>query len=407
MENKILMKAIEALTIAKQRDNEASELAANGEDTLQTWEKAVAAYTFSVELFQKGIQYEQVPSSKEQYARTMLECLNRAEEIKKALKDFPDKAASPKGSGGVGQAHAKPADKKDDGDKAKLEGQLASAIVREKPNVKWGDVAGLELAKESLKEAVILPARFPQLFVGKRKPWKGILLYGPPGTGKSFLAKAVATETDGQFLSVTASDLMSKWVGEGEKLVKTLFAMAHELAPSVIFVDEIDSVATARTEGENDATRRVKTEFMTCMDGVGKDSGGVLVLAATNVPWELDLAIRRRFQKRIYIALPEAPARASIFALNLGDTPHCLSAEDFAELGSLTDMYSGSDIANVTQEALWFSVRKCQQAKQFMVDGEGMCTPCDEYPSCPQVNLTKTTTIDDRSLHDNPTQTRP
>lgn len=378
MENRLLKAAIEALQIANIKDREATTLAAEGKDTVVKWEEAIEAYSVSVEFFKKGIVYEQVPSAKEQYTRKMLDCLERAEKIKDALNGRTDDAA-PKGAAGVGQAHA-PAAKKDSDDKAKLEAQLASAIVHEKPNIKWGDVAGLELAKESLKEAVILPVRFPQLFVGKRKPWKGILLYGPPGTGKSFLAKAVATEADSQFLSVTASDLMSKWVGEGEKLVKTLFAMAHEMKPSVIFVDEIDSVATSRTEGENDATRRIKTELMTCMDGVGKDSSGVLVLAATNVPWELDLAIRRRFQKRIYIALPEAPARGTMFQLNLGDTPHCLRAEDFAELGSMTEMYSGSDINNVTQEALWGPMRTCQHARQFIVDAEGCFTVSSSPP---------------------------
>lgn len=106
----------------------------------------------------------------------------------------------------------------------------------EKPNVKWDDVAGLEGAKEALKEAVILPARFPQLFVGKRKPWKGILLYGPPGTGKSYLAKAVATEADSTFFSVSSSDLVSKWQGESEKLVRNLFELAREKKPSIVFI---------------------------------------------------------------------------------------------------------------------------------------------------------------------------
>ena len=139
---------------------------------------------------------------------------------------------------------------------------LEGAIVTEKPNVSWDDVAGLDNAKQSLQEAVILPSRYPELFEGQRKPWKGILLYGPPGTGKSFLAKACATEADAKFFSVSSSDMVSKYMGESERLVRTLFEMARENRPSIIFIDEIDSLCGSRSEGENDATRRIKTEFL-------------------------------------------------------------------------------------------------------------------------------------------------
>jgi vacuolar protein-sorting-associated protein 4 len=171
---------------------------------------------------------------------------------------------------------------------------MSGAIVSEKPNVKWEDVAGLESAKNSLKEAIILPSKFPDIFVGIRKPWKGILLYGPPGTGKTFLAKACATQANSTFFSISSSDLMSKYVGESEKLIKSLFELAREKQPSIIFIDEIDSLAGARSEGENDSSRRVKTEFMVQMQGVGNaNAGGVLVLGATNLPWAIDSAIRR------------------------------------------------------------------------------------------------------------------
>merc|ERR550537_499324 len=121
--------------------------------------------------------------------------------------------------------------------------------MTEKPNVRWDDVAGLKSAKDALQETVILPTRFPQLFTGKREPWHGILLYGPPGTGKSFLAKAVATEADSTFFSISSSDLVSKWMGESEKLGNNLFAIARERAPSIIFIDEIDALCGARGEG--------------------------------------------------------------------------------------------------------------------------------------------------------------
>jgi vacuolar protein-sorting-associated protein 4 len=182
----------------------------------------------------------------------------------------------------------------------------------DKPDVKWDDVAGLEAAKESLKEAVVLPIKFPHLFTGKRTPWRGILLYGPPGTGKSYLAKAVATEAKGTFFSVSSSDLVSKWQGDSERfaslfnsiqwnrlylyfsLVRQLFEMARENKPAIIFIDEVDSLAGTRGEGESEGSRRIKTEFLVQMNGVGHDDTGVLVLGATNIPWALDNAIKRR-----------------------------------------------------------------------------------------------------------------
>lgn len=160
--------------------------------------------------------------------------------------------------------------------------------------MRWEDVAGLEQAKEALKEAVILPIKFPQLFTGKRTPWRGILLYGPPGTGKSYLAKAVATEAQATFFSISSSDLVSKWLGESEKLVKQLFEMAREAKPAIIFIDEVDSLCSARSDNESESARRIKTEFLVQMNGVGVDNDKVLVLGATNIPWQLDAAIRRR-----------------------------------------------------------------------------------------------------------------
>ena len=318
--------------------------------------------------------------------------MKRAEDLKNVLESQhapPPSKVGGAGGGGSGGITKRRTDgdndrDEDDREKSKLRGALSSAIISEKPNVAWSDIAGLDSAKDALKEAVILPTKFPQFFTGKRKPWKGILLYGPPGTGKSFLAKAVATEADSTFFAMSSSDLVSKWQGESERLVKQMFEMARDKKPSIIFIDEIDSLCTARSEGESESSRRIKTEFLVQMDGVGNTQGGVLVLGATNVPWELDPAMRRRFEKRVYIALPEANARAKMFKLNLGDTPNNVTDAEFDDMAARAEGYSGSDIAVVVREALMEPLRKCQTAKQFVVDQLGNYHPCEDYPSCPR-----------------------
>uniref|UniRef100_I2CP71 Vacuolar protein-sorting-associated protein 4 n=2 Tax=Nannochloropsis gaditana TaxID=72520 RepID=I2CP71_NANGC len=351
-----------------------------------------------------GLKYEKNPATKATIQARVEGYMKRAEDLKEVVEK--ERAAAQnrgrKGGGEGGTATRQPGeDEKEEEDKNKLKGALASSIVTDKPNVRWEDVAGLEAAKEALKEAVILPVRFPQLFVGKRKPWRGILLYGPPGTGKSFLAKAVATEADCKFFSVSSSDLVSKWQGESERLVRSLFEMAREEGRAIIFIDEVDSLCGQRTEGEADSVRRIKTEFLVQMDGVGKadPSKQILVLGATNIPWELDPAIRRRFEKRVYIPLPEPVARAVIFKLNLGDTPHNLTADDFNLLAEMTDGCSGADISICVREALMEPLRKCKQAKYFVTNAQGMLTPYHSgtgedpnvppCPRCPMVLLTE------------------
>lgn len=336
---------------------------ATEEDKAKNYKEALELYEAAVECFLYAIKYE-APSEKfKQSVRAKCtQYLDRAERLKDHLAN-ESKAPKKKTVKAEGENNS---DGEDDTEKNKFKTQLNGAIVVETPNVKWDDVAGLEQAKESLKEAVIMPIKFPQLFQGKRTPWRGILLFGPPGTGKSYLAKAVATEADNStFLSVSSSDLVSKWLGESEKLVKALFQLARDNKPAIIFIDEVDSLCGSRSENESEAARRIKTEFLVQMQGVGVDNSKVLVLGATNIPWTLDSAIRRRFEKRIYIPLPEAPARQIMFKLHMGDTPTTLTDADYKVLAGHTKGYSGADISIVVREALLNPIRKIQQATHF------------------------------------------
>ncbi|KAJ1508084.1 Vacuolar protein sorting-associated protein 4 [Coelomomyces lativittatus] len=315
-----------------------------------------------------AMKYEKNERIKDSIRKKFTEYLDRAEKLKAYLHSTStstsgsEKVMSKKSNSSLVKQSE---DDTGDAEQKKLRSALTSAILTEKPNVRWDDIAGLEAAKEALKEAVILPIKFPQLFTGKRTPWKGILLYGPPGTGKSYLAKAVATEAQSTFFSVSSSDLVSKWMGESERLVKELFDMARKAKPAIIFIDEIDSLCGSRGEGDSEASRRIKTEILVQMNGVGNDLENVLVLGATNIPWQLDAAIRRRFEKRIYISLPDLNARAHMFQLHVGTTPCQLKKEDYKLLAEKTEGFSGSDLAVVVRDALMQPIRKVQTATHF------------------------------------------
>lgn len=231
--------------------------------------------------------------------------------------------------------------------------QIFNEIVVQGDEVHWDDVAGLEIAKKALKEAVVYPFLRPDLFMGLREPARGMLLFGPPGTGKTMLARAVATESRSTFFAISASSLTSKWLGESEKLVRALFSLAKSLAPSIIFVDEIDSLLSSRGgSSEHESTRRVKTEFLIQWSDLQRAAAGkaqtdkekqegdpsrVLVLAATNMPWAIDEAARRRFVRRQYIPLPEDHVRAAQLRTLLGHQKHSLSQEDIEVLVLLTN----------------------------------------------------------------------
>ncbi|KAL1457037.1 hypothetical protein WDU94_001714, partial [Cyamophila willieti] len=242
-------------------------------DKAKNYEEALKLYTNSVQYFLHALKYEITSAEGKQSIRDKCdEYLARAEKLKEYLKKGKKQPVKDGESRTKDDKKESDEDDSEDPDKKKMQANLEGAIVMLKPNVKWTDIAGLEGAKEALKEAVILPIKFPQLFTGKRVPWKGILLFGPPGTGKSYLAKAVATEANNStFFSVSSSDLVSKWLGESEKLVKTLFELARQHKPSIIFIDEVDSLCSSRSDNESESARRIKTEFLVQMQGVGTE----------------------------------------------------------------------------------------------------------------------------------------
>ncbi|XP_064641745.1 vacuolar protein sorting-associated protein 4B-like [Lineus longissimus] len=380
MSTETLKKAIELVQKATEEDQ-------NG-----NYEEALKHYEHALDYFLHSLKYDCLgDKSKGSVREKCAQYMERAEKLKKYIggkkgkkqksTDGPSKPSSAKNSNKKASSGDKSDSDSDNDEKKKFAQSLSSAIVVETPNVKWDDVAGLEGAKEALKEAVILPIKFPHLFTGKRTPWRGILLYGPPGTGKSYLAKAVATEANNStFLSVSSSDLVSKWLGESEKLVKSLFEVARERKPSIVFIDEVDSLCGSRSENESESARRIKTEFLIQMQGVGVDNDKVLVLGATNIPWSLDTAIRRRFEKRVYIPLPEAPARTKMFQLHIGNTACTLTDEDYRKLGQKSEGYSGADISIVVRDALMQPVRKVQTATHFKkVRGKSPMEPFDMH----------------------------
>jgi len=255
-------------------------------------------------------------------------------------------------------------------------------VMREKPEVKWRDVVGIDDAKNALRESIVYPTKRGDLFpLG----WpRGILLYGPPGCGKTILAAATANELDGYFINVDGSSMMSKWLGEAEKNVSRLFKMAHSYAeregkPVILFIDELDSLLGERTN-EIGGEVRSRNQFLTEMDGInskGKDTK-LYVIGATNKPWSLDHPFLRRFQKRIYVSLPSVEAREKLFFLYTN--PLKLDSKvRLHTLASIFDGYSASDIKDICQAVQLKVVNEMFQSSQYKepIDGETPSKPAD------------------------------
>jgi transitional endoplasmic reticulum ATPase len=233
-------------------------------------------------------------------------------------------------------------------------------VLVEVPDVKWDDVGGLEDPKQELKEAVEWPLKYPELFTHmESQPPKGILLYGPPGTGKTMLTKAVANESEANFIAIKGPEVLSKWVGESEKAVRETFKKGRQAAPTIIFFDEIDAIAPVRGQSfDSNVTARVISQILTELDGL-EELRGVVVIAATNRPDIVDPALLRpgRFDRLIYIPPPDKAAREAIFKIHTAKKPLARDV-DLEGLAERTDGYTGADIAAVCNEAVMLAIRE-------------------------------------------------
>ncbi len=310
-----------------------------------------------------------LPSVRKHYFNRAQECVDRVRYlsgIKKKSAGPVDGLATPPTmdstpAESITVASKKPEQDLDD-DEKRLQEMISDTIISERPNIKMTEVAGLDDAKQAINDAILTPLKHPELFKGKaRQPWRGILFYGPAGCGKTLIAKAVASEVNATFFNVSAANIVSKWLGESERLVMHLFQLARKNQPAIIFIDELDSIGVSRSGDDVGGERRMKTQLLTELQGLASDhEDRVTVIGATNLPWEIDFALRSRFEKRIHVPLPNTEARAAILEIHMEDIEVSPNV-DFEEMADLTEGYSGRDISIVCREAAMEPIRDLQR----------------------------------------------
>ncbi|XP_059476100.1 uncharacterized protein LOC132197070 [Neocloeon triangulifer] len=262
----------------------------------------------------------------------------------------------------------------DDDVKGQLKRRAAIAATKCKPDSQGlSDILGLEEAKLTIYEALLMPTQYPQLFKGLRKAPSTILFYGPPGTGKTRLAHAAAAEISADFYCISSSDLLSVWLGESEKLIKEMFNMQQGDRKVIIFVDEVDSLCRVRSSDEAEHSRRLKTELLVQLDAAPMK--GIVVICATNCPWDLDKAFLRRYHRKIYIGTPDRNARCQLLSKYecMMDTAKPI---DWTEILDKTELYTGADMEQVAQYALMLPVRELRTSTNFWrFNDDGLLLP--------------------------------
>lgn len=310
-----------------------------------------------------------LPSVRKHYFNRAQECVDRVRYlsgIKKKSAGPIDGLATPPTidstpAESITVASKKPEQDLDD-DERRLQEMISDTIITERPNIKMSEVAGLDDAKQAINDAILTPLKHPELFKGKaRQPWRGILFYGPAGCGKTLIAKAVASEVNATFFNVSAANIVSKWLGESERLVMHLFQLARKNQPAIVFIDELDSIGVSRSGDDVGGERRMKTQLLTELQGLASNHDDrVTVIGATNLPWEIDFALKSRFEKRIHVPLPNTEARAAILEIHMEDI-EVSPTVDFEEMADLTEGYSGRDISIVCREAAMEPIRDLQR----------------------------------------------